>query len=330
MSKMCFVTGGSGFVGRYLIPELLSRGYAVRALARSESAVRAVSALGAEAVRGDLSDYAVLLAGMAGCDAVFHLAAALDFDASAADLYRLHVEATRHVVAAAQQARVGQLVYLGAASVVANASPLRQIPETYVAPRLSDGYSQTKLQAEQLVLAANGPGLQTYAVRPPLIWGVGFSGYALFKKQAESGRFRFINNGQHVFSTCHVRNLVAALVLVLDKSPGGEIYFITDGETWTVRRFFTTLLQAYGLPHDFGSLPYGRASFLAGLMAGVWRLFGLKGQPPLTRTALYLFGKELTLNDQKIRQQLGFRNIITIAEGFREIEKAQVTHPQLA
>ncbi|UYZ63793.1 NAD-dependent epimerase/dehydratase family protein [Hymenobacter weizhouensis] len=328
--KTCFVTGGSGFVGRYLIAELRRRGYAVRALARSDQAARTVEDLGATSVRGDLDDLTALQTGMAGCDAVFHLAAVVDFNAPAEQLYRVHVVATHNVVAAARQAQVGHLLYLGAASVVANASRQRQLPETFVAPYLHDGYSATKLQAEQYVLAANSSTLKTYAVRPPLIWGVGFSGYAEFKQSAESGEFWFIDGGKHVFSTCHVRNLVEALLLVYEKSPGGHIYFITDGETWTLKRFLTTLLRLYSLPHEFSSLPYSVARVAATVLDAAWRVFNLKGAPPLTKTLLYLFGKEFTISDQKIRRELGFRNVISIEEGMREIERAQAQQPQTA
>nr|MBA3452013.1 NAD(P)H-binding protein [Deltaproteobacteria bacterium] len=69
--KRVFVTGGSGFVGRNLIAALAGRQLAVRALARSDAAAAAVRGVGAEPVRGDLSDPARLLDAMVGCDTVF-------------------------------------------------------------------------------------------------------------------------------------------------------------------------------------------------------------------------------------------------------------------
>ena len=61
-----FVTGGSGFIGGKLIERLLADGGRVRALARSDRAAERVATLGAEPVRGDLTDAAALEAGAAG------------------------------------------------------------------------------------------------------------------------------------------------------------------------------------------------------------------------------------------------------------------------
>jgi uncharacterized protein YbjT (DUF2867 family) len=74
-----FVTGGSGFVGSNLIQRLVSNGQRVRALARSNAARDAILRLGAEPVQGDLSDVETLCAGIAGCETVFHCAAAMEF-----------------------------------------------------------------------------------------------------------------------------------------------------------------------------------------------------------------------------------------------------------
>jgi nucleoside-diphosphate-sugar epimerase len=89
-----FVTGGSGFVGRHLIPALRAEGYTVRALARSAQAVETVRALEAEPVPGDVGDVAALERGMAGCEAVFHLAAVMDHSQGREALERVNVGGT--------------------------------------------------------------------------------------------------------------------------------------------------------------------------------------------------------------------------------------------
>ena len=69
-----FVTGASGWIGSAVIPELISAGYQVLGLARSDAAAQAVAGLGAEVLRGDLNDTDVLRAGALDSDGVIHLA----------------------------------------------------------------------------------------------------------------------------------------------------------------------------------------------------------------------------------------------------------------
>jgi nucleoside-diphosphate-sugar epimerase len=106
-----FVTGGSGFVGRNLIRHLVARGDRVRALARSDNAAQLVGALGAEPVRGDLDDVAVLTEGMRGCAALFHSAALVAEWGPKAEFERVNVDGTRHVIEAARAAGVPVLVH---------------------------------------------------------------------------------------------------------------------------------------------------------------------------------------------------------------------------
>ncbi|WP_103349578.1 NAD-dependent epimerase/dehydratase family protein [Amycolatopsis sp. CA-128772] len=71
-----FLTGGSGYIGRATIGELVRQGHVVEALARSERAEAAVVAAGASAVRGGLTDLDVLNQAAARAEAVIHLAQA--------------------------------------------------------------------------------------------------------------------------------------------------------------------------------------------------------------------------------------------------------------
>ena len=69
-----FLTGGSGFVGGALLAGLRERGDEVVALARSDAAAGKLSAAGAQVVRGHTLDEDALVAGMQGCDIVYHVA----------------------------------------------------------------------------------------------------------------------------------------------------------------------------------------------------------------------------------------------------------------
>ena len=69
-----FVTGASGWIGSAAVPELVAAGHQVTGLARSTASAAAVEAAGAEVVRGDIEDLAVLREAAAASDAAVHLA----------------------------------------------------------------------------------------------------------------------------------------------------------------------------------------------------------------------------------------------------------------
>src|SRR5688572_15494079 len=101
-----FVTGGSGYVGRNLIRQLVRRGDEVRALVRSPGSARVVGELGAVAVMGDLDDTRALQQGMAGCDTVFHAAAEVSEWGPREQFERINVAGTRNVLDAARASGV--------------------------------------------------------------------------------------------------------------------------------------------------------------------------------------------------------------------------------
>ncbi|MGH3248035.1 MAG: NAD-dependent epimerase/dehydratase family protein, partial [Trebonia sp.] len=69
-----FVTGASGWIGSAVVPELISAGHQVLGLARSDASAKAVASLGADVLRGDLTDTGILRAGALDSDGVIHLA----------------------------------------------------------------------------------------------------------------------------------------------------------------------------------------------------------------------------------------------------------------
>jgi len=74
-----FITGGTGLIGTAVVAELVRNGHAVVGLARSDESAAALSAAGAESVRGGLADLDAVRTGAAGADGVIHLAFANDF-----------------------------------------------------------------------------------------------------------------------------------------------------------------------------------------------------------------------------------------------------------
>lgn len=100
------VAGASGHVGSRLVSELVRRGYRVRALSRQQRD----SEGGVEAMQGDVLDRASLDAAFEGVDKAYYLVHGL---ADTADLEDVELEGARTYAAAAKEAGVERLVYLG-------------------------------------------------------------------------------------------------------------------------------------------------------------------------------------------------------------------------
>ena len=133
------VTGGTGFVGGYVIQQLLRHEHQVRALAlHPDRTGERSSRDNVELVRGTLEDRASLRQLTAGADAVIHLVGIIE-EIGRQTFERVHVEGTRAVLAAAREAGVRRFVYMSA---------LGARPDPRATP-----YHRTKAAAEELVRA---------------------------------------------------------------------------------------------------------------------------------------------------------------------------------
>ena len=115
------VTGGTGYIGGYLIPTLLTRGHRVRALAREES-VSGVP-VGAAAIVGDALNVESIGAALQPEDTVIHLVGTPHPTPSKADQFeKVDLVSIRATVTAAKNAGISHLIYVS----VAQPAPVMQ------------------------------------------------------------------------------------------------------------------------------------------------------------------------------------------------------------
>jgi NADH dehydrogenase len=150
------VAGGTGVVGEAAVRALLAHGHAVRLLSRhADTEARAWpddAGGGVEAFVGDVTDAASIQGAADGCDAVLHLVGSVEGDE--AQLERLNVGGTRHVVAEATRAGVPHLVYVSSLGADRGKSP----------------YHRTKYAGEQEARRFSG---RWVIVRPGNVYGPG-------------------------------------------------------------------------------------------------------------------------------------------------------------
>jgi nucleoside-diphosphate-sugar epimerase len=318
-----FVTGASGFVGGALVRALKAGGAEVLALSRSNTSDACIMALGAQPVGGSLDH--IPAGAMDGCEAVVHAAAHVEAWGPAQTFWQANVEGTRRVLEAARAAGVRRFVHIGTEAAVFDGRPLRDIDETApLALGAPYPYARTKAHAELAVLRASGTGFETISVRPRLVWGPGDATILPFiREMAAAGRFMWIDGGRALTSTCHVENLAHGVMLALERGRGGEAYFVTDGETSTLRDFLTAYLATVDVDLSGApSAPGWVAGSAAWLGETAWKAFSLPGQPPLTRLAADNMSREITVSDAKARREIGYRPLLSRAEGLAALASA--------
>ena len=148
-----FISGASGFVGHHTIQALVSQGHAVRCLVRKPTpALLTIPQV--ETVQGDVTSPTGLQQAMSGCDAVIHLVGIIRaFPQRGITFEKLHIEATRNILTAAQEAGVSRFLHMSANGA---------------GPDCPEAYGATKWQAEELVRQS---GQQWTIFRPSLILG---------------------------------------------------------------------------------------------------------------------------------------------------------------
>jgi nucleoside-diphosphate-sugar epimerase len=78
-------------------------------------------------------------------------------------------------------------------------------------------------------------------------------------------------------------------------------------------------LATRGVKASDKSVSFGMAWTMAGVMGLVWRLFQLKGEPPIICQMLRLIGKRFTVRTEKARRELGYSPRVTWKEGVAEM-----------
>ena len=256
-----------------------------------------------------------------GCELAFHAAAMLGDWGRPEDFERGNVQGTANALQACREAGVRRFIHVGTEAALLAGRPLVRVDET--APLRPDSkalYSATKARAEQLVLGADGDGMETVVVRPRFVWGRGDTTLLpTMVEMVRSGRFAWVGGGRHLTSTTHVDNVIEGLVRGASNGRPGNAYFVTDGDPVVFREFVSELLSTQGVDAPTRSVPAAVAMPLAVACEAAWRHLPLGGRPPLTRLAVWLSAQECTIRIDKAREQLGYRPVKTIADGLAEL-----------
>jgi len=314
------VTGGSGFVGGYLVRHLLQRGYDVSCLVRGASRTGALAKLPVTLVSGSYFDPESLRRAVRGMDYVFHAGAVL----SAPDwpgYFKTNVEGTANILEACARADHGlrKFVFVSSISAAGPALDRKPLVEADGCRPLSL-YGKSKYLAEQ---AAAGffDRLPIVIVRPPNVLGFGQRELLAVMKLLRRRIVPLIGRREKQTSICFVQDLVRALVMAAEHDrAGGKTYFVAADEAYSWRGIMAQLLRAMDMKFVL-KIPH---PLLLGVALVAEAVSGLTGRAPLvTRGDICSARDKYWLCDASlIREELGFRTEVEFTAGIRDIVRS--------
>lgn len=217
--KRIFVTGASGFVGSAVVRELISAGFEVVGLARSESGASAVAAARASVFRGDLEQPETLRRAAAEADAVVHTGFVHDFSK-----FKACCELDREVIAVLGSALAGPHCPLIVTSAI-GVLPPESVATEEARPRSPS--PNPRAATEAAVTALLERGLNVSVVRlPPTTHGPGDHGFVpmLIETARKQGAAAYVDDGQNRWSAIHRDDAAAVYRLAMERNVPGRYY----------------------------------------------------------------------------------------------------------
>jgi dihydroflavonol-4-reductase len=299
------ITGASGLLGGNLAAELVAAGHTVVATKRGATKLGHLDDVAIEWRDADLGDVAKLTAAFAGCEAVFHCAAAVSVErVVTSEMRDTNVGGTERVIEACRKAGVKRLVHTSsvvAIGLTTNGAPCDETAEwNFDREGLLDAYAITKHEAELVVQRAD---IDAVIVNPTYMIGPRdarpSSGKLVIKiaKRQVPGSTPGYNN------FVDVRDVARGMISVWQKGKRGERY-ILGGHDMTYGDFFGTVARIAGVKPPPFKIPYR----VAKLVGRVGDFIEARGKEPLTNSTQidYAYTDKFRFTSQKAQHELGY------------------------
>jgi nucleoside-diphosphate-sugar epimerase len=329
---MILITGGTGFLGSYIIRQLIEKGYQVRAIRRSHKLPPYVPNEifdKVEWVDGDVLDVVSLEDAMNGVDTVIHAAAIVSFISSEKkQMYKINVEGTANVVNIALEKNIRRFVHISSIAALSRMPDGGHVNEErkWEDNKTNTHYARSKYKAELEVWRGISEGLNAVILNPSTILGYGdwtTGSSAIFKKVYDE--FKWFTPGINGF--VDVEDVAAATVLLME-SDISEQRFIISGDNWPFRRLMNTMADSFGKKK-----PVKQTTAL--LLGMAWRAEKLRSmitgsKPILTRESAKVAHSKTYFDNGKFLQAFPRFSFTPLDQTIRKAcEKYLLAHRQL-
>jgi nucleoside-diphosphate-sugar epimerase len=312
-----FVTGATGFIGAELVRQLRANGHEIIALARSPENASHVREMGAEVVKGDITDKESMRAPMTAVDGVFHVAGWYKVgvrDHSEADA--INVDGTRNVCELMRELNIPKGVYSSTLAVFVDTHG-QVVDEDYQRQdEFHSHYERTKWKAHyEIVLPMMDDGLPLVIVQPGIVYGPGDTSTMGKSRLLYLRGLLPLVPRKAAFCWSHVEDCARGHILAMENGRPGESYII-GGPQHRLAQVLDTAAAITGIPAPIIRPGASLMKLNAALMAGIGAVIPL---PEAFRAESLRSSAGVTFlgSDAKAARELGW-NPRSLEEGLRQ------------
>lgn len=293
-----FVTGGTGFVGRFLVGALVDQGHQVKVLVRKKEDVALIKKMGAQPILGDLTS--IRPKHGQRIDVVYHLAAIRSaWGHPWKDYYQTNVSGTVNLLEAFS--KVKHFVFISSVKAAH--------PQTF--------YGKSKFQAEREALKfSKKEKLPLTIIRPAIVYGPRDDPSGMMPKLLrliKNRRFLMVGGGENRLHLVYIDDLVQALLLVNKKRGKGRIYTIAGEKSIKLNRLVSLIAQEFKVRIIPIKIPLSLAN-LAGMV--LEKLF--QEEPIVTRNKVKTITEDIVYPITKAKKKLGYSPQVDYPEGIKK------------
>jgi nucleoside-diphosphate-sugar epimerase len=315
-----FLTGASGFIGRYAVEMLLDKGYALRCLVREGSDASHLAGRGrVELATGDVTRPDTLAGVTDGCAYVLHMAAEGHVSAvsdEALERFTLVNEGgTRNMInACLTNTELKKFVHFSSTAAMGPVGDPVLDEESKPVP--ATPYQKSKLKSETVALAAAAKGVPVLVARPCMVYGVGGKGaFYTYYRLMTKGRFPRVGKGSNLTPMVYVTDAAQGGIQAMERGRPGEVYLLAGARSWPMDEVHAAIMKYAGADAKYPRVPLGLALFGARVLE---KAYTARGRTPVvTYENIKSSATDRTFDVSKAKRELGYAPQVGLDEGAR-------------
>lgn len=312
--RKILVTGATGFIGSFLVKELIKQREKITILARNSSDPNIITEfknLGIKVVFGDLRIKDSLREAVKDQEIVIHCAGIHDFEYP--ELKATNVDGTRNLLEVCWDKNIKRFIHISSATVFGQVQNGTEESEC----RPESAYAKTKYLGEQIVQEYMEKGIKSTILRPPIVYGphkkaslVKWSTYIY------RGYFLIFGNGNNHVEIVHVNDLVKVIIAVLNNNNNENKIYTISSQTTTMNELTNLIADTLGVRKP-KHIPLMIAYPSALIITFLSKIIGRKS--PLTKTNILNMSRDRSLSFKKATLELGYNPIVNKEEGIKKL-----------